>query len=126
MFLHGGDKGLFAQHIEAVFQKILRYREVEIAGKRIDDKVNILSAEYLFIIRINITAVLFFRTFAADIHLVDNGDDFEAFGILFQVKAVDIAAAPALTEYGYTNLFHFTLLYFRVIYTLIIPCRRRK
>ena len=43
IFFNGGNEGLFAKNVKAVLQKVLCYRKVEIAGKRVNDKIDIVA-----------------------------------------------------------------------------------
>ena len=106
VFFNGRHEGLFAQHVEAVLQKILGYREVKIAGERVYDDIDIVAVEDFLVVGINVAAVFNSSTLAADFHLIDDRNDLKAFGVLFQVKTVNIAAASALTEYSDSDLFH--------------------
>ena len=128
VFFNGGNKGLFAKNVKAVLQKVLRYCKVEIAGKRVNDKVDIVAVQNFLIIGINVAAVFLCGSFAADVHLIDYRNDLEAFGVLFKMQAVNIAAASTLTEYSNAYLFHNLMLLFGrfFLYDLIVANYSRK
>ena len=106
IFFNGGNEGLFAKNVEAVLQKVLCYCKVEIAGERVNDKIDIVAVQNFLVIGINVAAVFLCGSFTTDLHLIDYRNDLEAFGVLFKMQAVDIAAASSLTEYGNADLFH--------------------
>lgn len=106
VFFNGGNKGLFAKHVEAVLQKILGYGEMKITGKRVNDKVDIVAVQNFLVIGINVTSVFLCGSFTTDVHLIDYRNYLKAFGVLFKMQAVNVAAASALTEYSDAYLLH--------------------
>ena len=112
IFFNGRNEGLFAKNVEAVLQKVLCYCKVEITGKRVNDEVDIVAVQNFLIIGINVAAVFLCGSFATDLHLVDYRNNLKAFGVLFKMQAVDVAAASALTEDCDSNLFHNSKLLF--------------
>ena len=106
IFFNSGNEGLFAKNVEAMLQKVLCYRKVEITGKRVDDEIDIVAVQNFLIVGINVAAVFLCGSFATDLHLIDYRNDLKAFGVLFKMQAVNIAAASALTEYSNADLFH--------------------
>ena len=98
-FLNGRHERLFGEDIEAVFKQVLCDFKVLVAGSGIHDKVDILAVENIVIVFKYLAAVLLSSTVAAGLQRLDNADNLESLGVLFQVQSVNIASASALTEY---------------------------
>ena len=106
--LDGGNAGLFAKHVQTVSEQILGDRVVQMAGRCIDNQINVVSRKQLGVIIIDVTAVFLRGAVLSFFELFNNRYDAETLGIFFQVQTVNVSAASALSDDRNAKLFHNT------------------
>ena len=118
VLLGGGDhfvhvrrpacKGLFADYVEAVVGQINGDGGMHIAEGGVDNQINlILHAEQLGIVRKHRASEILCRSVSAVFDGIHNSHNFKiGIGGRQKICAMDIPAASALTDNGYSQFFH--------------------